>query len=275
MSLKNQAALSAAAQMGSYGTRQGPLKPADVAGALVAYGLIASQYVQMLDLVSQIAGPALTPVGAPPAAPLAVVTVNATHNLLSAGDMAVAPSQSSVRMVSTRAGVTPYMFIDRAISAPITMLTSGTMPALILNGNALAVPTYVGATALFNNVMASRVEIFAGTNPVGQVTTWGAFITNVARPVLDAYQAQLRLMFNRLRATQAANAAQESAIWLALHGVTPDSTQIMLDQLKVLRDPAGNPLYLPATQNHSVRDTLLLSVLAINQQFGDSPDFGA
>jgi hypothetical protein len=270
--LKNAAALSAATQTKSYVTRQGPLVVADLQRALDAYGTLAQQYIQLLDFTSQMAGPSLTPVGSAPAAPAAIVTCNVTHNSLTASDLVNAPSASSMVMHSTRAGSTPSVFLDRAVSNPTTLLTTGNVPAFNLNGVAIPTTAYLSASGLFANVLAARLEIRAGIGEDPVITTWGAFITNMALPILNCYQTQLQLMFNRLKAT-AIPASFGNTVWLALAGVTPDSTQTMLDQLKVLRDPAGNPLYLPPAQSNGNRDLILAAVVNVNLSFAEAVEF--
>lgn len=272
--LKNSAALSAAAHAASYATRQGPLLTANVPAAITALGKMANQYVQLLDIVSQLAGPSLTPIGAPPAAPAAIVTCNVTHDALSVGDASGAPSVSTARMLSSRAGATPFIFLDRAVSNPVTLITTGSIPAFTLNGNVIPTGLYSAATGLFTNVLNTRVEIFTGDSAVSAVVPWGTFIANVAGPLLKTYQTQYELLYNRLRATALAT-ADRSAAWLALSGVTPDVTQNMLDQLRVLRDPAGNPIYLPPAQVSAVRDQLITNVLLVNMSFAEAIEIGA
>lgn len=274
MALKNGAALSAAVQEGSFVTRQGPLRADGALAALNTYAEMARQYTQLLDIVSQFAGPSLTPQGSPPAAPAALVTVNVTHDQLPGPDVGVLPSLSSMKMTSARAGIYPTFFMDRSVSNPLTVLTTGNIPQFTLNGINVGNKTYAAAaTAEMTYALGVRCEIRAGEPTITEVVTWGSFITNIAGPLMNAYQANLQLLFNRIRATYYAVAADRRRQWIALNGVTPDATQQMLDQLRVLRDPAGNPLYIPPAQASTARDNLIGAVVDMNLQYPDAVEF--
>lgn len=255
-------------------TRQGPLRAADLSLALIAVSRMNQQYIELLDLVSQLAGPSLTPMGSPPAAPAAIVTCNITHNSLLSENVGVDPSLSTQAMASQRVPIPalPSIWLDRAISNPVTILTTGSLPAFSPNGVTLASDTYANSTSRFANVMNARMEIRSGGGTVRVITTWGSFVVNVATPLLNTYQSQIQLLTNRIRATTLP-AGQASVIWTTLSGITPESTQLMLDQLRVLRDPSGNPIYIPPAQYHDNRDILIGAVVAENLSFADAAEF--
>jgi hypothetical protein len=101
------------------------------------------------------------------------------------------------------------------------------------------------------------------------------FVTTIALPLLNTYQAVLKNISDRMKATGFTNLAQRDAAWTLILSCSPDVTAFTLDKLEVLRDPEGNPIYLPPASVSAVRDAMMASVINSYMTIPASNRFGA
>ena len=286
--LLNTSTLSVSVESGSFSGFGGPIVSNQVASAIAAYRTIGHQYIQLLDIVSNIAGPNLVPVGNPVVhtnREAALHTWNFTSSPTIPADVVgwsagPDPIDSPWRDISARASNAPSVFLDRKIFGPFTGQPSTPAPALMgQNGamfpaNIVPSPLSSSAAAFYGKeprieaVKGVKVQIFTGvTGNVSGICTVGEFTTDVARPLLEAYQTVLEKMYARLKCTDATDEAERSLLWATLNAVTPDATRRMYEKLEVLRNAYGFPIYSPATATHVLRDKLVGGVISVMFDF--------
>lgn len=291
MSEVNSSTLSVTGEIGSFATVAGPIVQNQLAAAISVFRTIGHQYLQLLDVVSNIAGPNLVPTGTPPvhtAGSYALQTWNFTASSEVSGSLtgwsaANDPVDSPWRSVSARAAGAPSIFLDRIIYGPFTGRSFDTVPSRIMQNGQQSGDQSLVAAALraatpdafgvnlnpyVTAVGGVKIQIFSGAE--GQksaIMTVNDFVANVARPLMEAYQVVLEKLHGRLKASEASSAAQESALWAALNTVTPDATQKMYEKLEILRTGDGRPVYSPPTAVHAARDTLVAGVVECLQRF--------
>lgn len=283
--LLNTSTLSVSVEAGSFGAWAGPIVQNQLAAAIAAYKVIAHQYIQLLDVVSMIAGPAMTPVGAAAAhasRETGLITWNFTADPAVAAEVAgwtagADPIDSAWRDISSRAANAPSVFLDRKIYGPYTGTPGAGSPSIVMqhgvaSGAVIPWPSGIHQhhliNARVNAVKKVKIQVFTGTTgQASGVCTVEEFVNDVARPLLEAYQAVVEKMYARLKATTASDGAVQSTLWAALNTVTPDATRRMYEKLEVLRDPAGFPLFSPARQEHALRDKLVGGVISVMFDF--------
>lgn len=283
--LLNTSTLSTSVEAGSFSAWAGPIVANQLDAAISSYRVIAHQYIQLLDVVSNIAGPAMVPTGTPRVhgtGPISggadgIVTWNWTASPDVAGDMngwnAYAdPIDSPWRYTSSRAANAPSVFLDRRIYGPYTgYLEVGAPTTMMQNGvlSGVVVPhaIYYNPTTLHARVRAVnnvKIQIFTGVDGSYQgVCTVEEFVRDIARPLLEAYQSVVEKMYSRLKATTAPDGSTQRSLWATLNIVTPDATRRMYEKLEVLRTPDGQPLFSPARQVHTLRDHLVRGVIDV------------
>jgi len=291
--LLNTSTLSVSVEANSFSGWAGPIVANQLPAAIVAYRVIAHQYIQLLDILSMIAGPSMTPLGTPvvhSSRECGLITWNWTANPTVAADVvgwsaSADPIDSLWRSTSSRAANAPSVFLDRTIFGPFTGYPATAAPALMMQNGVTS-----GAVVPWNSgvhmdhlpnprvaaVEGVKIQIFTGVSgQASGVCTVKEFTADIARPLLEAYQAVVEKLYGRLKSTTASSAAVELDMWRALNTVTPDATRRMYEKLEVLRTPIGKPQFSPARQEHVLRDKLVAGVLQVMFDFPNVPSIAA
>lgn len=273
--LRNSTAAATSVDAQSLALHVGPLPPGLIPSAVANLREATRQYIQHLELLSTIAGPAIAPAGSPPASPHFWATINITNLGLDTGG--ALPSQSPFAASVSRAGAQPRVFLSQAISAPISLLSNGpagAVPKMTLNGIDIPATTYAASAAMQQEVLGVRSEFHIGPSDaqVQIVTTVGDYLTNIAQVVTRAYAEVINVLYDRLQATTV-NSSNRWTVWKALRDCDPSMVSEFADAVKVLRAPTGIPLYLPPAPAHTLRDNCLdaiagfISNLPVPEQF--------